>query len=370
MLAKFICTLLLVAMGSAANLDPNSSSFTSTVAPTKTIRATAPTSSPTGILKYEPSTGGNYFVGGAYALFSATIFFHVFRHKDLWALCLPIGTFFSAIGFFLRPSLDPYNVSLGLYIAQSMCIVISPAAFLAFNYMLYGRMILAVDKNFGRQSTETEALETQPLSATQKITKLHKAGGRRTERSHISFVPPRIVGRVFVCSDIFTFLLQCAAGGLQASGGSDNKTMVNVGDKLYLGAVIMQGISYIFFTLLVTYATFMVIRDGARERASVQHSNTIMGLGKHVFALFSGLYFSSIFIIIRSLYRMIEFAQGYDGYLVSHEIYLFVLDAAPLLLAVGIWVVIWPSTLLERIFEKRFWVAGSYRLSRTASGAH
>lgn len=143
MLETAICTLLFVAVGASAHSDLAKATTMETSS--KTIRAAAATASPSGILKYEPSKGGNYFVGGTYALFSAILFFHIFRRKDRWALCLPIGCLCSAIGFFVRPSIDPFNVSLGLYIIQSMFVVISSAAFLAFNYLLYGRMILAVD---------------------------------------------------------------------------------------------------------------------------------------------------------------------------------------------------------------------------------
>lgn len=47
-------------------------------------------------------------------------------------------------------------------------------------------------------------------------------------------------------------------------------------------------------------------------------------------------------------------------------VYLFVLDAAPLLLAVGIWAVMWPSALLEKIFETRYSSSGSFLLHKTS----
>lgn len=266
---------------------------------TVTIQAAVSASAaPTGILKYEPSKEGNYFVAGMYALLGTITFAYVVRRKDRWALCLPIGCLCSALGFFVRPSIDPFNVSLGLYIVQSMFVVISPAAFLAFNYLLYGRMILAVDQEFGSSAMESHQLEAQPLTPMQKMTMIHKAGGPKRESSRFSFIPPRIVGRVFVWSDVTTFLIQCAAGGLQASGGSSNRSMVELGDKLFLAGVIMQGLSYVLFTLLLSYATCLVILDGARTAPGLRQSGMVLGLDKPVFAMVAGLYFSSIFIIV------------------------------------------------------------------------
>ena len=294
MLDKLVLPLFFAAIGAAAQSTP----MNGTATRTKTIRAAAASATPTGILKYEPSTGGNYFVGGLYALYGVVIFYYIFRRKDRWALCLPIGCICSAAGYFVRPSIDPYDVSLGLYIIQSMFVVISPAAFLAFNYLLYGRMILAVDKDFGSSNLDVQALESQPLTSAEKITMLHKAGGPKREKSRFSFIPPRIVGRVFVWSDVTTFIVQCSAGGLQASGGADNPSLTNLGDKLFLIGVILQGVSYILFTLLLTYATILVIRDGANGGRKQTHERRIMGLETPVFALVAGLYFSSIFVIV------------------------------------------------------------------------
>ena len=39
------------------------------------------------------------------------------------------------------------------------------------------------------------------------------------------------------------------------------------------------------------------------------------------------LYVVSILIFIRSIVRMAEYGQGYSGYIISHEWYLFVFDA-------------------------------------------
>lgn len=193
MLEAAICILLLSTegVGAHSSLPDATTSNTSY----KTTRAIAATASPMGILKYEPSKGGNYFVGGMYALFSASLLY-VFRRKNRWALCLPIGCLCSAIGFFVRPSIDPFDVSLGLSIIQSMFMAISPAAFLAFNYLLYGRMLLAVDKDFGSSSVGAQELENQPLSAMQKITMLYKAGGpKRSHNSRLSYL-----GSLVACS--------------------------------------------------------------------------------------------------------------------------------------------------------------------------
>ncbi|KAF9289597.1 hypothetical protein BGZ68_009015 [Mortierella alpina] len=301
----------------------------STVSAQSAPNATAPsTSEYTGPLKYMPHVAGNAIFGAIYAILGCLYSFYIWKYSDKWALCLPIGALASAVGFFCRLALDPLNVSLGLYILQQLFVIVSPSAFLAFNYMLYGRLITAIDPKFGNGDD--------------------KAAGSRMEKSHFSFIPPRVVGRTFVWSDIITFFIQMSAGGLQASAGDDNPKMADLGDKLFLTGVTAQGLSYLLFTALLTVALQRLIAD-RKQNCSGLKATGWWGLDRNTTFIANALYFSSIFIILRSVYRIVEFTQGYSGYLISHEVYLFVLDAGPLVLAIGVWAFMWPTVLLDTI---------------------
>ncbi|KAF9275191.1 hypothetical protein BGZ88_002487 [Linnemannia elongata] len=278
-----------------------------------------------GILKYEPSLVGNVAMGAIYAIEGLLFLYYIARHKNKWALCLPIGALASAAGFFLRLMMDPDNFKLTLYIAQQALVVISPSAFLAFNYMLYGRFIIAIDPEFGVDKAQS-----------------------RSEKSRYSFIPPRIVGRTFIWSDAITFFIQMSAGGLQASGAKSNPSLVNLGDKMFLVGVSAQGVSYCLFTTLLTVAVRRLIKEKQRTRVA-QQKQSWLGLDRNTAMIAGSFYASSLFIIIRSIYRVVEFTQGYQGELISKEIYLFVLDAVPLVLAIGVWAINWPTVLLDRI---------------------
>ncbi|GJJ75464.1 hypothetical protein EMPS_07822 [Entomortierella parvispora] len=280
------------------------------------------------ILKYKPSLAGNVILGTIYTVQAFLFFFYIYRGKNKWALCLPIGALASAIGYFCRPSMDPLNLKLSLYIAQQALVVISPSTFLAFNYMLYGRFIIAIDPEFGMDKAQS-----------------------KTEKSRYSFIPPRIVGRTFVWSDVITFFIQMTAGGLQAAGGSKNQSLANLGNNMFLVGVSAQGVSYCLFTALLTVALKRLIRE--RQTTGVARQNRgCLGLDRNTTLIVVGFYMSSLFIIVRSVYRIVEFAQGYAGQLISKEIYMFLLDAVPLVLAIGVWAVNWPTPLLDRISDQ------------------
>jgi RTA1 like protein len=78
-------------------------------------------------------------------------------------------------GFFVRIALDSSPNSVGIFTVEQLFIIVTPAAFLAFNYILYGRFIVnCVDPKY-------------------------------------SLIRPNRVARLFVCSDIITFLIQACS---------------------------------------------------------------------------------------------------------------------------------------------------------------
>ncbi|KAG0216414.1 hypothetical protein BGX28_002884 [Mortierella sp. GBA30] len=277
------------------------------------------------VLKYQPNVPGNVIIGILYAILGISFTYYIVRHKNKWALCLPIGAFASSLGFFLRLALDPHDLKIPLFVIQNILIIATPSAFLAFNYMLYGRLITAIDPQFGNDKSQS-----------------------RMEKSPYSFIPPRIVGRTFIWSDIITFLIQVTAGSMLGNAGDKNPSLANVGDKLYLAGVCAQGASYCLFTALLSVALMRLIAERRRTEHG-QPNRGWMGLDRNTAMIVGALYMSSLFIIIRSVYRIVEFVEGHNGKLISEEVFMFVLDAVPLVLAIGIWAIVWPTVLLESI---------------------
>jgi hypothetical protein len=50
---------------------------------------------------------------------------------------------------------------------------------------------------------------------------------------------------------------------------------------------------------------------------------------------------------IRCVFRVIEYAQGYDGELRTVEFWFYVLDTLPLVLGILVWTFVWPPRILE-----------------------
>lgn len=57
------------------------------------------------------------------------------------------------------------------------------------------------------------------------------------------------------------------------------------------------------------------------------------------------LYLVSILIMIRSVFRIVEYLQGTDGYIMTHEAFLYIFDATMMIATVVILNVIHPSQI-------------------------
>jgi hypothetical protein len=66
---------------------------------------------------------------------------------------------------------------------------------------------------------------------------------------------------------------------------------------------------------------------------------------KHLMALFLG----SVLIMVRSLFRIIEYLQGFSGYLLSHEVYLYIFDAVLMWAVMVLFNLLHPSEIIALV---------------------
>jgi hypothetical protein len=63
-------------------------------------------------------------------------------------------------------------------------------------------------------------------------------------------------------------------------------------------------------------------------------------------ALAGAMVVSCIGVLVRSIYRTIELSEGYVGFLSSHEVYFYVLDFVPLIVALLAYIPFWPGRFI------------------------
>lgn len=190
-----------------------------------------------------------------FELVAILVFINLILRRDLWGLCLPIGAFFQGLGFFLRLPLRNNPGGLGLYIIMDFCIVLSPACYFAFNYIWFGRLVERIEE---------------------------KMKLKVKNRKHITLLPPKRFGRIFIISDVTTFLIQAGGGGLQTSQNSKS-----IGSIIFLIGIIAQFASYVFFLILNLPLVFALRETDSKNDAR-----------RRIYLLLLILYFSSFWIIV------------------------------------------------------------------------
>jgi hypothetical protein len=137
--------------------------------------------------------------------------------------------------------------------------------------------------------------------------------------------------RVFVIGDVVSFLMQAGGGGIQSAGTLE---LYDIGEKIIIVGLFVQIIIFGFF--LVTTVTFhqRQARNGLTQATTIPWA-------RHL----GVLYVVSTLIMVRSIFRVVEYLQGNQGYLISHEIFLYIFDAVLMALVMAIFFVFYVDDL-------------------------
>ncbi|KIJ56800.1 hypothetical protein M422DRAFT_197995 [Sphaerobolus stellatus SS14] len=259
--------------------------------------------------RYIPS---NTLTGVALALYlicAVVMTHHIVRRGARWMGAMVIGTYTFAIGLAMRFILHNNPHNQGVYILEDLLVVLSPCAFIAAVYILLGH--LAVH-----------------LNSSQHL-----------------LIAPRYITRVFIASDVTTFLIQATGGGVSVAGSnSGHLQTAAVGSNIFVAGLAIQWASFGFFTIVY----FLFIYRVWKYNPAAWNPSPKPVWWKHWRTLAIALVFTCVGILIRSAYRTIELSQGYFGHLATTEPFFYALDTLPLFIAIGVFVPFWPTQFFSQ----------------------
>ncbi|KAL1582323.1 hypothetical protein WHR41_08984 [Cladosporium halotolerans] len=190
-----------------------------------------------------------------------------------------IGGIFQTVGYCGRIWSHFNQDAIGGFVMQAILILVSPALFAASIYMILGRLIRALGAE------------------------------------HLSLIPNKWVTKIFVTGDVIAFSLQAAGGGIQSSGTLD---MYELGEKIIIAGLFVQIAIFGFFV-----ATSVLFHTRMQKSPTSQSLRGRVPWKRHLYVLYT----TSTLILIRSIFRVVEYLQGNDGYLISHEVFIYIMDA-------------------------------------------
>ncbi|CAD1813484.1 RTA1 like family protein [Candida parapsilosis] len=140
---------------------------------------------------------------------------------------------------------------------------------------------------------------------------------------------------LFIIGDIISFGLQIAGVVLQMI--EDDKSL---GQGLIITGFIVQIVSFCcFFTLVIA---------GHRKVNRMPLQSIMKGYYSWR-TYFKVLYVLALLFFIRNIFRLVEYAQGYGGYIFNHAVYAYIFDAAPMLIVCILLVIVHPGFVYAKV---------------------
>ncbi|MCJ1397702.1 hypothetical protein MMC11_000898 [Xylographa trunciseda] len=253
--------------------------------------------------RYNPSLAAAIIFIVLFVLISSLHIFRLFQTRTWFFVPLIIGGFFEWVGYVGRAlsATQSPHWTLGPYIIQALLLLVAPALFAASIYMQLGRIVLA------------------------------------TKGEKYSLIRRTWLTKVFVMGDVLAFSVQAAGGGIMAGG---TVASYNNGQKIVVVGLILQIVFFGFFTVVA-----FVFNSRLRSAST----KTVMDTGTTYQKHLNALYISSLLIMVRSIFRVVEYIQGNDGYIMQNEWFLYVFDAVLMVGVMVVFLVVYPAELSAKL---------------------
>ncbi|KAL3477754.1 RTA1 like protein-domain-containing protein [Aspergillus californicus] len=283
---------------------------------------------PDSYYSYDPSVGAAIVFTVLYGLAFIGSVVQWLRFRPIVWLVMVTASAMEAIGYIGRVISTKDVTSRTPYVLQFVLLILAPVLMAGALYVLFGRIIfLVVPKD------------------------------QRTFK--ICWVPPRFVTPIFVGFDVVALFLQVVGAIMITSGNGasqDDIDTFNRGRDLALIGVIVQIVAFGIFTIAAVRFNFTSKRFlKAAPQPLFSPDQDADGFALQVQDkprkaewqyLLRAVNFSTIMILIRSIYRMVEFTEGHGGYINTHEWSFYIFDAVPIFPCVALFVWWHPSYYL------------------------
>ncbi|EPS45626.1 hypothetical protein H072_385 [Dactylellina haptotyla CBS 200.50] len=253
------------------------------------------------VYRYEPSLAAAIIFVVAFSLTSALHTFQLSRTRTWFFIAFAVGGWFEVIGYVGRlVSVNQYpNTTKPPYVINILFPLVAPALYSASIYMALGRIF--------------------------KI----------TNGAKYSIIRPSWLTKIFVFGDVASFVIVGVGGSLVATADTADKA--DKGELIVIVGLIVQ---LVFFSIFLLTALIFHFRINKNPTEKVQVKHTVH-YQKHLYIL----YLAGFLILARSVFKLIEYIQGRDGYLFSKEWFAYVFDAAFMFFTMIIFHIVHPSEL-------------------------
>ncbi|RPA97967.1 RTA1-domain-containing protein [Choiromyces venosus 120613-1] len=261
---------------------------------------------------YRPSLALNCLL---IALFGLSLLSHIgqgIKYKT-WGFLISMffGCIAEIVGYGGRVWAYSQPFEMNAFLMQICCLTIAPAFLCAGIYLCLSRIVMV----FGAETSR---------------------------------IPPKAYTYIFVTCDFISLCLQGAGGGIASTLSQDNKDPAN-GNNIMLAGLGFQVFTLVLFICLCAEYAYRV--KTSTQEFDATHAK--LRASRKFRAFLIALSLSTILILIRSIYRVIEMAQGWSGALIKNQTLFFVLEGIMVILAVLVLNVFHPGFCFREAYAKR-----------------
>ncbi|KAJ5492814.1 protein RTM1 [Penicillium diatomitis] len=178
-----------------------------------------------------------------------------------------------------------------------------------------------------------DAGENYGASSSRKSLPLQEKMAHKDFSSHCSLI--RITSHQWARA-----YMEYIGGGVMAG---DSLSAVHNGEEIVIAGLVIQ--IFFFGLFIITCALFHKRVRKFPTARSLELSRTWRKY-LHI------LYTANLLIVIRSIFRLIEYAMGNNGYILRYEVFLYVFDGLLMLLVMVLFNVVHPSGLISHKSDK------------------
>ncbi|KAI1743191.1 RTA1-domain-containing protein [Xylaria scruposa] len=252
--------------------------------------------------EYRPNQTAGYAFLALFAIATLAHIVYLFTLRAWWFIPFILGGVAEVFGYYGRALSHDQPDEVGPWILQNLLLLTAPPLVSATIYMTLGRLAAAVD-----------CRRCVPVS-------------------------PKLLTPLYVLLDLGVVATQLAGSVLPASG---DPSAIELSKKLVLGGLLAQVAALTIFIIIAQFTQNRIKQMSTP--AILLNDDTLVHWKNH----FRAIQLVTLLIIVRSIVRTVEYVQGPEGFVISHEVFIYVFDAAPMWLVMAIYTVLHPGRLVR-----------------------
>ncbi|KAH7123312.1 RTA-like protein [Dactylonectria estremocensis] len=252
---------------------------------------------------YDPSLAAAVIFAGLFGISGLAHLVQMIKGRAWYFAAFFVGVLFEVFGYLARAvsARQTPDWEDGPFIAQTLLLLLAPALFAASIYMILGRII------------------------------------RILQAEKHSIIRVTWLTKIFVLGDVLSFLVQTAGGVMLTN--ADSQSDLDRGRNIVLTGLGIQITFFGIFIAVISAFHYRIVRSPTT--ASME---TVLPWKRYMYVL----YFASVLIMARSIFRVAEFAAGQESVLQTEEAFIYGLDATLMFICTVLFNVQHPSIVVQK----------------------